>query len=114
MAMDTFPKDVYENISKLKALDLYSDYGFYESYDHDNKGVVKSYFAHHQGMSLLGITNYLKQGIIKDLFHSNVNIRTFELLLKEKVQIKASIDMKMADYKKYDYAKEKIENDIRA
>ena len=45
----------------LKDLDLYSDYGFYEAYDHENKGVVKSYFAHHQGMSLLGLTNYLKQ-----------------------------------------------------
>ena len=114
MAIDTFPKDVYENISKLKELDLYSEYGFYEAYDYENKGVVKSYFAHHQGMSLLGLTNYLKQGVIKNLFHSNVNIKTFELLLKEKVQIKASIDMKMAEYKKYDYNKETIENDIRA
>jgi cyclic beta-1,2-glucan synthetase len=114
MAMDLFPEDVYENIKKLKELDMYSDYGFYESYDYDTKGVVKSYFAHHEGMSLLGITNYLKSGIIKKLFHSNVNIRTFEILLKEKVQIKTSIDMKMAKYKKYDYNKERIENDIRA
>ena len=28
--------------------------------------------------------------------------------------MKANIDMKIAKYKKYDYAKEKIENDIRA
>ena len=63
-------------------------------------------------MSLLGITNYLKQGVIKNLFHSNVNIRTFELLLKEKVQIKADIDMKLSKYKKYNYEKEVLENDI--
>ena len=88
-------------------------YGYYESYDYDNKGVVKAYFAHHQGMSLLGIANYLKKGAIKDYFHANVNMRTFELLLKEKVQIKTSIDMKMVDYKKYNYHKEAIENDIR-
>ena len=36
-----------------------------------------------------------------------------DILLKEKVQVKADIDMKMADYKKYNYAKEGIENDIR-
>lgn len=114
MALDLFPKDVYENINKLKSLDLLSDYGFYEAYDYDNKGIVKAYFAHHQGMSLLGLTNYLKQGAIKNYFHRNVNIRTFELLLKEKIQIKTTIDMKMADYKKYDYNKEKIENDIRS
>ena len=113
MAMELFPEEVYDNIKKFKELEMYSDYGLYESYDYDNKGVVKAYFAHHQGMSLLGITNYLKSGAIKKYFHSNVNIRTFEILLKEKVQIKTSIDMKMARYKKYDYNKEKIENDIR-
>lgn len=114
MAIDMFPEDVYDNIVKFKELDMLGDYGFYESYDYDNKGIVKAYFAHHQGMSLAGITNYLKSGIIKELFHSNVNIRTFEILLKEKVQIKTSIDMKMAKYKKYNYAKETIENDIRS
>lgn len=114
MAMDLYPHDVYENINKFKKLDMYSVYGLYESYDYDNKGIVRSYFAHHQGMSLLGITNYLKHGIIKELFHSNINIKAFEILLKEKVQVQSSIDLKMAGYKKYDYQKEKIENDIRA
>ena len=113
MVLDLYPSDVYNNINRFKALGMYSDYGLYESYDYDNKGVVKSYFAHHQGMSLLGITNYLKHGVIRDYFHTNINIKTFELLLKEKVQIKASIDLKMAGYKKYNYTKEKIENDIR-
>ena len=114
MVIDMFPEEVYENIRKFKKLEMYDQYGLYESYDYDNKGVVKSYFAHHQGMSLLGITNYLRKGIIKKYFHANVNVRTFEILLKEKVQVKTSIDMKMAKYKKYNYNKETIENDIRA
>ena len=114
MAMELAPVDVYENIKKFKELEMESIYGLYEAYDYDNKGVVKSYFAHHQGMILLGITNYLKKDIIKDYFHANVNIKTFEILLKEKVQIKSSIDLKMAKYKKYDYAKETIQNDIRS
>ncbi len=113
MVLDLYPKDVYNNMNRFKNLDMYGDYGFYESYDYDNKGVVKAYFAHHQGMSLLGMTNYLKHGVIRDYFHKNIFIKTFELLLKEKVQIKADIDLKMAGYKKYNYAKEKIENDIR-
>lgn len=113
MAMELFPEDVYENIKKFKNLDMYSEYGLYESYDYENKGIVKSYFAHHQGMSLIGMTNYLKQGIIQELFHEDINVKTFEILLKEKVQVHACIDMKMADYKKYNYNKEKIENDIR-
>ena len=113
MAMALFPDDVYGNFEKFKKLDMLGDYGFYESYDYDNKGVVKAFFAHHQGMSLVGLTNYLKSGVIQNYFHQNVNIKTFDILLKEKVQVRTSIDMKMARYKKYDYHKETIENDIR-
>ena len=110
MMMEFVPNEVYKNINKLKKLEMYSKYGFYEAYDYDNKGVVKSYFAHHLGMSLVGLTNYLTKSSIKNYFHNNVNIRTYDILLKEKVQIKASIDMKMAKYKKYNYEKEEIQN----
>ncbi len=113
MAMALFPKDVYDNFDKFKKLDMLGEYGFYESYDYDNRGVVKAFFAHHQGMSLVGLANYLKPGVIQNYFHQNVNIKTFDILLKEKVQVRTSIDMKMARYKKYDYHKETIENDIR-
>ena len=114
MAIELFPEDVYENIEKFKKLEMYSKYGFYESYDYDNRGVVEAYFAHHQGMILAGIVNYLRPNAIKNYFHQNLYIKTFDILLKEKVQVKTSIDMKMARYKKYNYDKEKIENDIRA
>lgn len=113
MALELFPEDVYENINKFKELEMVGKYGMYEAYDYDNKGVVQAYFAHHQGMCLAGIVNYLKSDAIKNYFHENVNIKTFEVLLKEKVQVKTSIDLKMARYKKYDYEKERIENDIR-
>ena len=113
MAMELFPDEVYDNFDKFKKLDMLGKYGFYEAYDYDNKGVVKAFFAHHQGMSLVGLANYLKPGIIQEYFHENVNIKTFDILLKEKVQVRTSIDMKMARYKKYDYHKETIENDIR-
>ncbi|MBQ8131857.1 MAG: hypothetical protein IJ193_05140, partial [Bacilli bacterium] len=114
MALELFPEDVYENMEKFKKLDMFGRYGFYESYDYDNKGVVEAFFAHHQGMILAGIVNYLRPNAIKNYFHHNVLIKTFDILLKEKVQVKTSIDMKMARYKKYNYDKESIENDIRA
>ena len=113
MALGLFPNEVYDNLIKFNKLDMLGEYGYYDAYDYDNNGVVKSYYAHHQGMSLLGITNYLKNDIIPELFHSNINIKSFELLLKEKVQVKSSIDLKMSGYKKYNYNKESIENDIR-
>lgn len=113
MIMSLHPKDVYLNIIKLKQLNMLSKYGFYESYDYDAKSVVRACFAHHQGMSLIGLTNYLKSNVIQNYFHSNVKVKAFDILLKEKVQIKADIDMKIAEYKKYDYKKEVIHNDIR-
>ncbi len=113
MALELFPEEVYDNIEKFKNLGMVGKYGMYEAYDYDNRGIVQAFFAHHQGMSLAGIVNYLKPDAIKNLFHENVNVKTFEVLLKEKVQVKTSIDLKMARYKKYNYEKEKIENDIR-
>ncbi len=113
MALELFPKDVYRNLKKFTNLDMYDKYGFYESYDYDNKGVVKAYFAHHQGMNLLSFANYLTEGKLKGYFHNDVSVKTFELLLKEKVQVKVNIDMKMAKYKKYNYKKEQVENNIR-
>ncbi len=114
MIMPLVPDDVYENIIKLKQLNMLSKYGFYEAYDYDTKSVVRACFAHHQGMSLIGLTNYLKDNIIQKYFHNNVKVKTFDILLKEKVQVKADIDMKIASYKKYNYKKEVIHNDIRA
>ena len=114
MATRLFPEDVYRNMLKFRDLDMYGIYGFYESYDVETGNPVKAFFAHHQGMSLIGIANYLKDGLVQNYFHDNVSVQTFDILLKEKVQLKANIDMKIAKYKKYDYAKEKIENDIRA
>lgn len=113
MAIDLYPEDIYENILKFRKLNMIFKYGFYEAYDYSNKGVVKACFSHHQGMILMGITNYLKNGIMQEYFHKNVKVKTFEVLLKEKVQIKADIDIKMAKYKKYNYNKEVIEDDMR-
>lgn len=113
MALELFPDEVVSNLEKFRNLDMLGKYGFFESYDYDNKGVVQAYFAHHQGMILIGLVNYLKAFAIKNYFHNNVSIRTFDILLKEKVQLKTDIDMKMASYKRYNYNKEKVENDIR-
>ena len=103
MAMELFPDSVISNIEAFMKLGMYGKYGLYESYDYDNKNVVEAYFAHHQGMILVGLVNYLKKNVIKNYFHSNLSIRTFEILLKEKVQLRSDIDMKMDSYKKYNY-----------
>lgn len=114
MAITYNPEEVYENIKKLKKLNLYGDFGFFESYDYDDKEIVLSYFAHHQGMILASLANYLKDDAIRNYFHSDVRVKSMEILLKEKVQLNPIIDMKIYGYKKYNYEREIVENDIRA
>jgi cyclic beta-1,2-glucan synthetase len=113
MAISIDEKEIYENIKKLKKLGMYSDYGFYEAYDHDDKTVIKNHYAHHQGMILASLTNYLKDDVIKNYFHSDKRIQSVEMLLKEKVQIEIYIDKKLEEYKKVRETKEIIESDIR-
>ena len=109
-----FPNEVCDNLKKFKKLDMFGDYGLYEAYDNEVKKRVLVYYAHHQGMILSSLANYLKSGVIQNYFHSDINVRSFEILLKEKVQIKPMINLKMAKYKRYNYEKEPVENDIRA
>jgi cyclic beta-1,2-glucan synthetase len=40
--------------------------------------------AHHQGMSLLSIANYLLDGVVQRWFHSDPRVQATELLLHEK------------------------------
>ena len=113
LAIDVNPKDVYKNLEKLNDLGMYSDLGYYESYDYDKDEKVLSYFAHHQGMILSALANHLKDGVIRNYFHKDVRVQSFDILLKEKVQLNPVIDLKMFGYKKYNYERENVENDIR-
>ncbi len=113
LAITKFPTDVIHNMRKFKRIGLEGEYGFYESYDVDDKTPVYAYYAHHQGMILASLTNFLKNNVIQDYFMNEVNNRTFEILNKEKVQIKPAINLKTMRYKKYTYEKEEFASDMR-
>jgi cyclic beta-1,2-glucan synthetase len=67
-------------------------YGFFEAVDYtptrhlrtDGKHIVQSFFAHHQGMSLVAITNLLRGDIMCERFHSQPIVKSAELLLHER------------------------------
>jgi hypothetical protein len=68
-------------------------YGFYEAVDFGserqgswwhNYEIVRCWMAHHQGMSLLSISNLLLGGIVQDWFHASPHVQATELLLHEK------------------------------
>lgn len=115
MMMEYAPVEVYKNMKELKKIDTYGTFGFYESVDYTRQHlsenmeyeIVKTYMAHHQGMTLTAINNYLNAGIIKRRFHADANIAAVEILLKERERMEASIKKDPAKKYKDRYKTEK-------
>ncbi|MBQ8042798.1 MAG: hypothetical protein IJ272_01440 [Clostridia bacterium] len=99
MCLEYAPKKVYHNIKNLRKYNSYSNFGFYEAIDftrtHIGKNkryeVVKTYMAHHQGMILTAINNYINNGIIQTRFHANPSIDAADILLKERIPLAVPI-----------------------
>lgn len=89
------PAACVKNINILKQQQVEGNHGLYEAVDYTperipynrKSGIVRSYMAHHQGMSLLALNNYLNNNIMQRYFHSNPMIKSAELLLQEKIPI---------------------------
>jgi len=93
LALSVRPRKVMENIVRLVKLQLLGTYGLYESVDFspsrlalgETHAIVRSYMAHHQGMILLSLVNYLHEDVMVRRFHSDPQVRSVELLLQERV-----------------------------
>lgn len=86
-----------ENLASLKKYGMYSRYGFYEALDFtapDSKGepeTVKSYMAHHVGMSILAAVNILNDGIMQKRFTKDTCVMGALELLDERVMLGRNI-----------------------
>ena len=93
MALGIDPIESFRNIEMLMEKGLYGHYGFYEAIDYTESRIpeketgmiIKSYMAHHHGMSLLAINNFLNDNIMQRRFHNEPIIKATELLLQEKI-----------------------------
>ncbi len=75
------------NLHRMAKLGWIGDFGFYEAADYIHGGeprMVRSWMAHHQGMSLAAITNLLSASAFQRWFHNNVRVRAAEFLLHER------------------------------
>jgi hypothetical protein len=80
------------NLRKMSHDGWFGPYGFYESADYSASKrswrmkceVVRCWMAHHQGMILLSIANFLHDGVVQRWFHSDPRVQATELLLHEK------------------------------
>ncbi len=80
------------NLRFLESEGARGQYGFYEAVDYttsrhtraEGKHIVQSFFAHHQGMSLVSINNALNNQIMCERFHAQPIVKSAELLLHER------------------------------
>lgn len=93
LALPLRPPAVMHNLETLRKHDLLGHYGLYESIDFTQSrlppgqdgAVVRSYMAHHQGMILLSIVNFLQQQVMVERFHTDPRVEAADLLLHEHV-----------------------------
>ena len=104
---------VFDNLQRFKQLDMYDAFGLYESYDEEDHVPVRAHYAHHQGMILASLANYLNSNCLQHFFMQEPAMRSMETLLKEKAQVKPYIDLKVTQYKRYRYSKVQTESDAR-
>lgn len=92
LAVTIDPAGVVRNVRELEKLGMDGEYGLYEAIDftpsrldrNSDSTIVKSFMAHHQGMSLAALNNYFNNNILQKRFHSDPVIKSAELLLQEK------------------------------
>lgn len=92
LAMPICPRDAIRNIRALESANVRGQYGFYEAIDftrsrlssEEDSHVIAAFFAHHQGMSLVSLNNFLHDGVMQERFHSDPSIKATELLLHER------------------------------
>ncbi len=113
MAISIDDKAVYQNMQQFLQLGMYDHMGFFESYDNQDHLPILAHYAHHQGMILAALSNYLCHGNIQNYFINHPLMRSMQTLLKEKAQIKPYIDLRITQYKRLQYNKELAENDLR-
>ncbi len=88
-------KEAIANLRRMAGMGWTGLYGLYEAADYtagaSEPVMVRSWMAHHQGMSLLALTNLLSHDVFQRWFHANPRVRAAELLLHERPLAKETL-----------------------
>ncbi|MFA6843092.1 MAG: glucoamylase family protein, partial [Bacilli bacterium] len=93
LALLVMPDKAYLNLQRMSKEGFEGDYGFYEAIDYtesrvptgQTNAIVRSFMAHHQGMSLLSFASHLLSQLMQKRFESIPQIRATVLLLEERI-----------------------------
>jgi cyclic beta-1,2-glucan synthetase len=86
LALAVDPAGAVANLQHIAKCRCLGRFGFYEAMDFgsgDRLRLVKSWMAHHEGMTLLAIANFLRADVVRRWFHADVCVEATELLLQE-------------------------------
>ncbi|NTU85506.1 MAG: glycosyl transferase, partial [Chloroflexales bacterium] len=93
LALPVRPAVALANLRALIADDMLGTFGLYEAVDYtpsrlppgQQRAIVRSFMAHHQGMSLLALANALHDDVMQQRFHAEPLVQSAETLLQERV-----------------------------
>jgi hypothetical protein len=93
LALSVDPAASLRNLRRMEGMGWFGSHGFYEAADYSAgprrfwqgaPKLVRCWMAHHQGMSLLALANFLRDNIVQQWFHNEKRVQATELLLHEK------------------------------
>ncbi|MFD3263845.1 GH36-type glycosyl hydrolase domain-containing protein [Phenylobacterium ferrooxidans] len=87
------PREAVANFEVLTAAGAKGRHGFYEALDYTparvpegtRVAIVRSFMAHHQGMTVTALANTLLGGLLRERFHADPLVQAAELLLHERM-----------------------------
>lgn len=91
LALAIDPARAITNLQTLEAMGALGPYGFCDALDYTRPdpgkrlSIVRAYFAHHIGMSLVAFSNALQNDIWQERFHADSLVKSVEMLLHERV-----------------------------
>ena len=92
LTMGHDPYAALKNLAELEKTGMVGKWGFYEACDYTHRrtgaykrGIVRSYMAHHVGMSLLSVNNAVHDNCMQRRFMSDRAMKAAQELLEEKI-----------------------------
>ena len=122
LALMVAPEEACRNLQRLGDEEYIGKYGFYEAIDYtpsrQRRGqtsvVVRSFMAHHQGMSLLALDHLLMDRPMQKRFESDPLFQSTTLLLQERVPKATAFHSPAAELSDLRTAPEGLKTPVRA
>ena len=121
LALMVAPEEACLNLERLAAEGFETRYGFYEAIDYtpshlprgQSRVVVRSFMAHHQGMSLLSLAHLLLDRQMQKRFESDPLFQATMLLLQERIPKATAFYAHTSELSEYHTASSASETPIR-